>query len=303
LVPEDQTFRLRLLRLAHDIGSAGHPGRELTYEILTRYWYWPDMQESTNRFVGNCYVCSKIKPSREKNHDMLKPNPISDRRWKDISIDFVIGLPKSLGLNDELCQNLMVVVDRLTKQVHAISINNIIAESIAAAFYQYIWKLHGLPSSIISDRGPQFVSHFWHELCIRLGIQANLSTAFHPQTDGQTERLNAIIEQYLRAYVNYLQDDWSSWILSAEFAINNYVSITTSMTPFFANSGQHPRMGLEPRQFVEEDEIVQRKDRLRADTFAEKIDAIDEYLKAIITYAQATQERYANQSRTNAPVY
>jgi len=287
LVPEDQAFRLRLLRLAHDIGSAGHPGRESIYKILTRYWYWPGMQESTNRFVGNCYVCSKIKPSKEKSHGMLKPNPISDRRWKDISIDFVIGLPKSLGLNGELCQNLIVVVDRLTKQVYTISINNIIAEFIAAAFYQHIWKLYELPSSIISDRKTQFVSHFWHELCTRLDIQANLSTAFHPQTDGQIERLNAIIEQYLRAYVNYLQDDWSFWIPSAEFAINNYVSTTTSMIPFFANSGQHPRMGLEPRQFVEGDEVVQREDRLRANIFAEK----------------TTQERYANQSRTNAPVY
>jgi transposase InsO family protein len=100
-----------------------------------------------------------------------------------------------------------------------------------------MFRLHGLPLTITSDRGPQFASAFWHRLCARLGIEPRLSTAFHPQTDGQTERINSVMEQYLRSYVNYLQDDWSEWLPLAEFASNNHTSETTATSPFFANLG------------------------------------------------------------------
>src|SRR5450755_3347348 len=113
-------------------------------------------------------------------------------------------------------------------------------------FITYVWKFHGLPENIISDRGSLFKSEFWKRLCKRLGIDSLLSTAFHPETDGQTEIVNAILETVFRYYVNYHQDDWSEWLPLAEFALNNQKSESTKMLPFFANSASHPRMRFEP---------------------------------------------------------
>jgi len=115
------------------------------------------------------------------------------------------------------------------------------ARDLADLFLQNVFRLHGLPLTITSDRGPQFASAFWHRLCARLGIEPRLSTAFHPQTDGQRERINSVMEQHLRSYVNYLKDDWSEWLPLAEFASNNHTSETTATFPFFANLGYDPQ--------------------------------------------------------------
>ena len=161
-------------------------------------------------------------------------------------MDFVIGLPSSPNENGKLCTNLIVVVNCLFKQAHTILWPKITAKDTAMAFYHCVFLHHGLPFTIVSDRGTQFVSYFWLALCDILGIKAQLSTAFHPETDGQTERTNATIEMYLRMYVNFMQNDWACWCPSAEFAYNNHLSEATNCTPFFANSGQHPCMSTEP---------------------------------------------------------
>jgi len=153
-------------------------------------------------------------------------------------MDFVTGLPESEGYDA-----IWVVVDRLTKMRHLVPCKSSIdTAGLSDLFINYVWKLHGLPNTIVSDRGTQFASAFWRHLCARLGIEVKLSTAFHPQTDGQTERLNAVMEQYLRCYVNYLQDDWVKWLPLAEFASNNQASETTGISPFFGLQGRHPRM-------------------------------------------------------------
>ena len=135
------------------------------------------------------------------------------------------------------------MVNRLSKMVKCILMDGITTKNAARAFYIHVWKDHGLPNSIIFDRGRPFVSHFWEQLTTRLGISADLSTAYHPETDGQTEIMNSILEQYLRVYINYLQNDWAFWLPSAEFAINNHVFETTQCTLFLTNSGQHLKMG------------------------------------------------------------
>jgi transposase InsO family protein len=115
------------------------------------------------------------------------------------------------------------------------------AESLADLYIQHVFRLHGLPCTIVSDRGPQFAADFWRRLCNRLGIDRRLSTAFHPQTDDQTERINTVMEQYLRAYVNYLQDDWADWLSLAEFSANNQASEATGISPFFGLYGYDPQ--------------------------------------------------------------
>src|SRR5947207_1960141 len=138
-------------------------------------------------------------------------------------MDFITGLPEVQGFNA-----IWVVVDRLTKQRHFVPCKDTItAEQLASLFIDHVWRIHGLPASIISDRGPQFASEFWGYLCSYLDIDRKLSTAFHPQTDGQTERINGILEQYLRCYVNYAQDNWTTLLALAEFASNNATSETT----------------------------------------------------------------------------
>jgi transposase InsO family protein len=129
---------------------------------------------------------------------------VPEKRWQDISIDFIKKLPRSRGFDGLSYINIIVVVDRLSKQAHYIPCRSITAQVVADLFYREIFKHHSLPRSIISDRGTQFVSYFWLALYRRMGVKAALSTAYHPETDGQTKRINARMETYLKTYMSYL---------------------------------------------------------------------------------------------------
>src|ERR1041385_2934545 len=195
------------------------------------------MRKDVERYVKNCHVCKRAKTERHAPFGILRPLPVPDRAWQHISMDFITGLPECEGANA-----IWVVVDRLTKQRHFVKCRDTVnAEELASMFIDHIWRLHGLPDTIISDRGPQFASDFWNYLCRYLGIERKLSTAFQPQTDGQPERINGILEQYLRCYVNYAQDDWVKFLSQAEFASNNAASESTGCSPFFAMHGTDPR--------------------------------------------------------------
>jgi transposase InsO family protein len=177
------------------------------------------------------------------------------------------------------------------------------AKYTARLFLHHIWKHHGLPKTIVSDRGPQFTSILWQRICQRLGISTKLSTAFHPETDGQSENSNQILEQYPRAYVSYAQDDWVNWLPLAEFAMNNHKSETTRVTPFYAVHGQHPRMGTEPPQSVRRLPARQQLDIASADKFAEWMKGMTDFLHAEMGIAQARYADQANAFRSSAPVF
>ena len=209
-------------------------------------------------------------------------------------MDFVVGLPWSNG-----CDAIWVVVHRLTKQRHLVPCASTVdAKDLADLFIQWVFRLHGLPETITTDRGPQFASHFWGRLCERLQIDRRMSTAFHPQTNGQTERFNAVMEQYLRSYVNYLQDDWSSWLPLAEFAANNHSSEATNLSPFFALHGYHPRATTSLLPATEP--IPGDPDALAAAT---AIQDIHDHLRAEMGRAQTIQAEGGNRRRTPAPVF
>uniref|UniRef100_A0A8C5Q2S0 Uncharacterized protein n=1 Tax=Leptobrachium leishanense TaxID=445787 RepID=A0A8C5Q2S0_9ANUR len=153
-------------------------------------------------------------------------------------MDFITDLPMSSNHN-----TLMVVIDRFSKMAHFIPTKHLpTASETATLFIKHIFSLDGLPESITTDRGTQFTSHFWTAFCKGLLIQSNLSTAFHPQTNGQTERVNGILEQYLRCYITHLQDNWRQYIPIAEFVYNNQKQSATKYSPFFINDGRHPVM-------------------------------------------------------------
>ncbi|KAJ0128937.1 hypothetical protein HZ326_27960, partial [Fusarium oxysporum f. sp. albedinis] len=262
--------------------------------LLSRDYYWPGMLSYVERWVKNCHTCRRANPAREARQGVLKPLPVPERAWQHISMDFITHLPPSEGHDA-----ILIIACRLTKMRHIMACKGTCdAEDTARYYLKEVWKLHGLPHTIISDRGPQFVAEFWKKLTQQLSINSLLSTAYHPETDGQTERLNAILEQYLRAYVSYLQDDWSRWLPLAEFAANSLKSETTGMSPFFANYGFNPRMGFEPTITVKGTPATRD-----AEKFAQKMNEILEYLRSESIAAQARYETQANRHRRPARQY
>ena len=220
--------------------------------------------------------------------------PIPDGAWRHISMDFITGFPWSNG-----CNAILNIVCRLTKMRHFIPCKDTCtAEELAELYARNIFRLHGLPQTIVSDRGPQFVADFWLALCSYLRIEAKLSTPYHPETDGQTERLNAILEQYLRTTVNYLQDDWESWLHLAEFAGNNVASETTGMSPFFANYGYDPLWNFDFTSTAKNNpKAASAKD------LALKFKEITEHLQAEMLRAQHRQQEQTDKHRTPAPAF
>jgi len=169
----------------------------------------------------------------------LMPNKVPNGPWEIISTDLITQLPESNGY-DAIC----VIVDRLTKRAHFIPINNrFSSKDMAQLLYDKVYPLHGLPLQIILDRGVQYLAKLFQEWCKILGIESTMSTAYHPQTDGQTERINQSLEQYLRCYVDYNLSNWSNLLPSAEFAYNNQAHEGTKDSPFFLEYGRNPRAG------------------------------------------------------------
>ena len=216
---------------------AGHMGMDKTMEMVDRNIYWPEMAKDIEDYVRSCEDCQKNKAPRHMKHGTLHTVELSYAPWNSISIDFSTQLPKSEG-----CSTVWLIVDWFTKMVHFIPVKDgqKTAEGCAKLFLWNIWKLHGLPSSIISDWDPVFTSKFWVELLRRLDVWLRKSTAFHPQTDGQTERVNHSLEQYLHQYCNYDQDNWYDLLPLAEYAYNNTPTTATQMSPFYAKYGLHP---------------------------------------------------------------
>ena len=158
-------------------------------------------------------------------------------------MDFVTGLPLSADWKGDSYNSILVIVDRLTKIVHYEPVKvTIDAPGLAEVIIDVVVRHHGLPDSIVTDRGSLFTSKFWSSLCYFLGVKRRLSTAFYPQTDDQTEWQNSTMEAYLRAFVNFEQNDWARLLPMAEFAYNNAKNASTGYTPFKLNCGYHPRM-------------------------------------------------------------
>lgn len=236
-IPDSKELRQEIMTDAHDSRVAGHFGRHKTEDKIKANFYWPKMDEDIRDYVRSCDTCQRNKSSRHKKFGLLDPLEIPYRPWSSISMDFIVALPVSSGYTQ-----IWVIVDRLTKMAHFLPLpTEATAEDLAQVFIRELWKLHGLPDEIVSDRDSKFLSHFWKSLMERLQVGMRMSTAFHPQTDGQTERVNQTLEQYLRMYCSYQQDDWAELLPLAEYAYNSSVSASTKMSPFYANYGYEPR--------------------------------------------------------------
>ena len=159
------------------------------------------------QYIKNCHVCSRAKPACDRQGELLSL-PVPQQRWQDLAMDFITDLPKSRDACFPGAKHIWVITDCLTKEHHFVPCAEITTSHLVRMFIQFVVCTHGLPRSIVSDRGGQFVSLFWKALCAHLDIMLRLSSGHHPETDGQTEQENQELERYLRFYVNYLQDDW-----------------------------------------------------------------------------------------------
>lgn len=236
VVPDDHDLRLRIMFEYHDAPVSGHRGSEKTFLSLRRDFYWPHQQKFVRKYVRYCEVCQRAK-STQGLHAPMQPLQIPAECWQSLSMDFVFGLPPDPQGHD----GILAFVDRFSKMVHLTAVaETISAPQTAQVFIETVFRLHGMPREIVSDRDPRFTSAFWQAVFQQLGTRLAMSTSDHPQTDGQTERTNRVLEEILRSYAHSFTH-WSAQLSMVEFAINNSVHASTGHTPFFVNGLRHPR--------------------------------------------------------------
>lgn len=224
---------------AHSI--LAHLGARKTMSYLREQVWWKDMVQDISKFCDTCHTCKTAKSNNQKPYGLLKALPVPFRPWEGIGMDFVGPLPESKNRNSTF-DTICVIIDLLTGMVHLVPARQTFrAREIAELMFDSVYKLHGLPKYIVSDRDSLFTSVFWEHLNSLAGIQLKMSSAYHPQTDGSTERANRTVTQMLRICVNAKQKDWANKLPAIEFAINNARSETTGYAPFFLNNGRMPR--------------------------------------------------------------
>lgn len=236
-VPEG-TFRKLLLHDLHESPESGHMGVRKTIARITPKFYWKKMRETITNYVQQCEICQKCKSLNHKPYGLLQPLEPPTEKWTHITMDFITPLPRSKKGNS----GILVVVDRLSKMIHVVPFpKDPSAPEAAQLFLDHVYKYHGLPSVIICDRDPVFMSKFWYSLFHLLRTKITPSSAYHPETDGQTEIVNRKLEEMIRAYVDFDKSNWDLYLTHFEVAHNSSIHTSTSFSPFYLNYGQHPR--------------------------------------------------------------
>jgi len=202
-IPNNRKIKEEILKENHDLPNMGHPGQHRMLEVIKRIYWWPGLKEDIKKYIQGCFKCQQNKFQYQKKAGELHPLEILEGPWQEISINIIRPLPRSNGMDA-----IVVIVDWFTKMIRLkATTTNISLEGIIKIYRDEIWKLHEIPRNILSDRGPQFASKFMEELTKALGMKRQLSTAYHPQTYGQMERINQEIGTFLWHYINYQQDD------------------------------------------------------------------------------------------------
>ena len=243
---DERKARERLITQAHSV--LAHLGTTKTLTYLRDHVWWKDMVEDVRKYCESCQTCKRSKPPNQKPYGLLNPLSIPSKPWESIGIDFVGPMPLSKNRDGEF-DSITVVIDLLTAMVHLVpSRITYTAKDIAELVFAEVYKLHGLPRSIVSDRDVLFTSAFWTHLNKLVGTNQRMSSAYHPQSDGATERANRTIGQMLRSCISPTQRDWVSKLPAIEFAINIARSETTGYAPFFLKLGTYtPNLRVERR--------------------------------------------------------
>ncbi|KAK8954132.1 hypothetical protein KSP39_PZI001653 [Platanthera zijinensis] len=282
-VPNINNLRKDILYEAHNTPYSIHPGRTKMYHDLKEDFWWPGMKKDIIAYILSCHICQLVKAEHQKPGGYLHSLPIPEWKWEDIAMDFVFGLPRSKLGHD----GIWVIIDRLTKSAHFIPVRQDgPPEKLNDLYIDVIVKLHGIPRSIISDRDGRFTSGNWRYIHKRLGTKLLFSTAFHPQTDGQSERTIQFLEDLLRMVVLDLKGSWEKYLTLVEFAYNNSYQSSIQMAPFEALYGRRCRT---PLSWAEEGERT-LYNREKIDKWHEKVKLIQERMKI----AQDRQQKYYN---------
>ncbi len=281
-----------VLETEHDTKVAGHMGMDKTMELVTRNFWWPGFEESVRSFVRSCLECQRNKTPRHAPAGLLRSLELHYKPWQSVAMDFITDLPLSNG-----CDSIWTMIDPFTKMAHFIPLkqNEKTSEHLIRIFLRSYWRFHSIPLDIISDRDSRFTAHLWKDFLKILGIKPRMSTAFHPQTDGQTERLNQILEVYLRAFVNYEMDNWEDLLPTAEFAYNNCAQSSTGISPFYANYGYNP-VGHNPPA---EDNIRNPASR----SYVHWMTQVHDECRKQLERARSRAKQYADRRRIDAPAY
>lgn len=236
-IGDDREIQTSLIKALHDSAVGGHSGFHATYNRVRRLFAWKGLKQMVQQFVRQCMTCQQAKTERISPAGLLQPLPIPKRPWAVVSLDFIEGLPKSNGYDV-----ILVVVDKFSKYAHFVLLKHpYTALSVATSYMQNIFKLHGLPMALISDRDRIFTSSLWQELFRLSQTQLRMSSSYHPQTDGQTERVNQCLETYLRCSVHACPKNWAKWIFLAEYWYNTSFHSALGRTPYEVLYGTLPR--------------------------------------------------------------
>ncbi|XP_042065700.1 uncharacterized protein LOC121809231 [Salvia splendens] len=236
VVSQSSKLKRLLMEEHHCTPIAGHPGHERTFRLLSAGFYWTKLRKEVRDFVNACAVCQSTKYSTQKPAGLLQPLPVPSQVWDDVSMDFITGLPQSRGYT-----TIMVVVDRLSKYAHFAALpTRFDALRVAHLFVNTVVRHHGFPKTLVSDRDSVFLNAVWEEILRLSGTKLNFTTAYHPQSDGQTEIRNKGLEQYLRAFTSDRPSTWSNFLPWAELALNCFHHAGLGTSPFKALYGREP---------------------------------------------------------------
>ena len=260
----DSSLRLKIIAELH---NEGHMGRDKTLALIANTYFWPTMRREIYHYVETCRIC-QVSKGAATNAGLYMPLPIPTQPWADISMDFVLGLPRTQRGMD----SIFVVVDRFSKMAHFIACKKTTdALTVARLFFKEVYRLHGLPSSIVSDRDTRFLSHFWKTLWKLTNTRLNFSSAYHPQTDGQTEVVNRSLGNHLRSLVGDNLKMWDQKLYQVEFTYNRAVKRSTGLSPFQVNYGYNPRAPIDLAPVLD---LVRKSGK--AEDFIEQLQKIHE---------------------------
>jgi hypothetical protein len=264
VVPDDTHLKTKILLEFHSSPIGGHAGIARTLARISAQFFWPQMKQEIKDFVQQCLICQQAKHDTRAPAGLLQPLPIPEQVWEDVAMDFITGLPPSHGYTV-----IMVVIDRLTKYSHFSPLKvDYNSKIVAETFMKTVVKLHGVPKSIISDRDKVFMSKFWKDLFQLQGTTLAMSSAYHPQTDGQSEALNKCVEMYLRCLTFQNLKSWFKALDWAEYWYNTAWHTSLGMTPFQAVYGRPPptltRYNHSPNDTLVVQQQLMERDRLLA---------------------------------------
>jgi len=277
-------LRSRVTSLFHNNPESGQFGALMTAELVSRDFYWPAMKSEIRKYVAGCELCHRIKALHHASYGLNMPLLPPSRPWEGLTMDFVTNLPESTASG---YTGIFVIVDRLTKMtIYLPCRKDINSPELARMFIENVICKSGVRDNITTDRGKEFTSGSWDRVCSRLSINHRLSTTFHSQTDSQTEWQNHTMEQYLRAFCNYEQDNWVELLPLAEFAFNNCINHFMLMTPVRANYNYHPTMQFKPPK------DPSFRSQVQADLWMAGLEETHRILSENIIEAQERQTKY-----------